>query len=392
MKRIPSVAWIAAAGIAALAVLFFSIAEQQTDAGPGDAQNWLWRKGASLFGKSNSNDLDSIEKETARLKASLKTARLQNAELDALKNEIEAVKATFWNTDRDGEPESKLHDLIRDAAGRAEAISTLGDCKVTPVNKELSCVDVDLLVIDDYGKIIRFFAEVEKCTPRLSWRRFELRLAPARVAPGKPGMIYMTGQIRVFKYVPKAKPGNLNAADSPSTANTKADGGRDKLYSEKLREHDELKAELDRINRDLKSGEKLISEMEQYQRLLDSDPFFLFKLFALSRELPPDVLATSLRFNEGICDLALQTQNPRFDPARHLRFPFWTIVRIQRRIVSDTAFSFTITFRADAQSKFTGDSDRLSDDQIETAGKLNIFAPERVPDSTVNPNGTAAAG
>ena len=176
-----------------------------------------------------------------------------NADLDsfeALQDKYEDSLATYWNADRDGEPETQLRNLINDAAQNAKAnLQTLGSVRTSTINTELSYADLDFTVVDEYSKVIRFFAEVEKCTPRLSWRRVELRLEPTRAravtAPGRPGaaattatatttpaqMFRATGQVRVIKYSPAgntskttagAKAAGSTAAARPATGTTPA--------------------------------------------------------------------------------------------------------------------------------------------------------------------------
>ncbi len=170
------------------------------------------------------------------------TTTLNNEEkelqaFDDLEDRYEASLTTFWNADRDGQPETELRNLINDAAERAKAnLQTLGSVRTSNINGELSYADLDFTVVDEYDKVIRFFAEVEKCTPRLAWRRVELRVEPTRAravtAPGAartgttaatatttPAQMFRTtGQVRVVKYSPagnsSAKTGTATAAKS----------------------------------------------------------------------------------------------------------------------------------------------------------------------------------
>ena len=163
-----------------------------------------------------------IKNETNKLNTEMAN---EQAFLD-LQDDYEDSLASYWNADRDGEPETELRNLINDAAQRAEAnIQTLGSVRMSTINNELSYADLDFTVVDEYNKVIRFFAEVEKCTPRLSWRRVELRVEPTRAravtAPGArqnntaaaatttAQMFRTTGQVRVIKYSPA---GNTSAA------------------------------------------------------------------------------------------------------------------------------------------------------------------------------------
>ncbi len=178
------------------------------------------------------NVRNEIKKETNTLNA--ETEKL-NA-FEELQDKYEDSLATYWNADRDGQPETELRNLINDAATAAKAnIQTLGSVRISTINNELSYADLDFTVVDEYDKVIRFFAEVEKCTPRLSWRRVELRVEPTRAravtgpnarqnnataaATTTPAQMFRTtGQVRVIKYSPAGNTAKTTTAKISTTA------------------------------------------------------------------------------------------------------------------------------------------------------------------------------
>lgn len=180
-------------------------------------------------------DMNRIRQE---IKNDTKTLEAETANLDAFENlqdSYEDSLTTYWNADRDGEPETELRNLVNDAATRAEAnLQTLGSVRTSTINNELSYADLDFTVVDEYNKVIRFFAEIEKCTPRLSWRRVELRVEPTRArAVTGPGarqnnataattttaqMFRTTGQVRVIKYSPAGNAAGKSAAGTKTAA------------------------------------------------------------------------------------------------------------------------------------------------------------------------------
>lgn len=181
-------------------------------------------------------DMNRVRQE---IKKETSTLNTESANLDAfeeLQDRYEDSLTTYWNADRDGQPETELRNLINDAAKNAEAnIQTLGSVRTSTINNELSYADLDFTVVDEYSKIIRFFAEVEKCTPRLAWRRVEIRVEPTRArAVTGPGarqnaaataatttptqMFRTTGQVRVIKYSPAGNSKTTAAAKTATTA------------------------------------------------------------------------------------------------------------------------------------------------------------------------------
>jgi len=184
-------------------------------------------------------DIDNVR---AEIKKETNTLNAESANLQAfedLQDSYEDSLATYWNADRDGQPETELRNLISTAAQNAEAnIQTLGSVRTSSINNELSYADLDFTVVDEYSKVIRFFAEVEKCTPRLSWRRVEIRLEPnrARAVTG-PGarqnnttavtttpaqMFRTTGQVRVIKYSPAGNTAKVSTTSTSAAASTMA--------------------------------------------------------------------------------------------------------------------------------------------------------------------------
>ena len=195
--------------------------------------------GGTLF--PTETDMARVRQEIKNDTSKLEAARKNKQELDALEAKYEASLATFWNADRDGEPETELRNLINDAAQAAQAnLQTLGSVRTSNINNELSYADLDFTIVDEYNKVIRFFAEVEKSTPRLSWRRVEIRVEPTRAravtGPGAANrqnaaaaaattstaqMFRTTGQVRVIKYSPAGNgSGKTATAAGAKTATT----------------------------------------------------------------------------------------------------------------------------------------------------------------------------
>lgn len=185
-------------------------------------------------------DIESVRTD---IKKDTNALHAAEAELDAfedLQANYEDSLAGYWNADRDGQPETELRNLVSTAAQNAEAnIQNLGSVRTSNINNELSYADLDFTVVDEYSKVIRFFAEIEKCTPRLAWRRVEIRLEPNRAravtGPGaRPGaaatatttptaqMFRTTGQVRVIKYSPAGNTAKVTTTASKTTTTASA--------------------------------------------------------------------------------------------------------------------------------------------------------------------------
>ena len=181
-------------------------------------------------------DMNRVRQEIKKDTSTLNTETANLDEFEDLQDSYEDSLTTYWNADRDGQPETELRNLINDAATNAQAnIQTLGSVRTSTINNELSYADLDFTVVDEYSKIIRFFAEVEKCTPHLAWRRVEIRVEPTRArAVTGPGarqnnataaatttptqMFRTTGQVRVIKYSPAGNTKTAAAATKTATS------------------------------------------------------------------------------------------------------------------------------------------------------------------------------
>ena len=250
----------------------------------------------------------------------------------------------LWNTERDGQPETRLRDLVNDAAKRAEVnFQSLGDVRITPIDAKHSYAHLDLDIVDEYGKVVRFFDEIEKKTPRLAWNRVELRVnsardriaaelqdAPPVAASAKS--IRMSGRIRVIAYTPSADPSVF-------------------------------------------AGKKWNEEIP----IAAGDTDFLTLLYDLSVSLPDDALVTDFRLVDGWkCEFAIQTRDRSADIPRHLRFPAWVIARVQRRVISNDVYSFSVALQKKDNPEPRKDS-VTPDKKIAAIVALNLFDPEAVP-------------
>ena len=114
-------------------------------------------------------------------------------------------------------------------------------------------------------------------------------------------------------------------------------------YSDLVAERNAIRYKTNKIKANMKKAEKIQKELEKNSAISAGDPVFLNKLYDLSIALPEDALVTSFRFNDGNCDLQIQTQNRNMDLSQRLHFPYWRIARLQQRIISDTVVTFTVS-------------------------------------------------
>ena len=113
-------------------------------------------------------------------------------------------------------------------------------------------------------------------------------------------------------------------------------------YSDLVTERNAIRDKTKKIKADLKKAEKIKKELEKNSTISAGDPSLLNKLYDLSLALPQDTLVTQFRFNDGNCDLNIQTQNRNIDLSQSMHFSYWKIGRLNQRI-SDTIVTFTVS-------------------------------------------------
>ena len=114
-------------------------------------------------------------------------------------------------------------------------------------------------------------------------------------------------------------------------------------FSVLVAERDGIRDNIKRINAELNKLNKGRKDLEKNSTITAGDTVLVGKLYDLSLALPEDALVTNFRFNDGNCDLAIQTQNRNTDLSQRLHFSYWRIQRLQQRIVSDTIVTFNVT-------------------------------------------------
>ena len=287
--------------------------------------------------------LISFDLSETRIEDPPEPAQEQQTEPDDRKQPDIYAGVPLWNTEQNGQPEIKLPELIRDAAKRANVnLQSLGDVRIDSIDAGHSYAELDLDVVDEYGKVVRFLDEIEKKTPKLPWRRLELRVNSAREriaselqdgasAAASAKAIRMSGQIRVIAYDPAAGP-----SASPK-----------RFWTDDM-------------------------------PVSPGETDFLTLLYDLSVSLPDDALVTVFRLDNWKCEFVIQTLVLYTDLPRYLRFPAWNIGRLQKRILSDDVCTFSVALQKKDNPEPRKDS-VTPDKKIATIVALNLFDPEAVP-------------
>ena len=288
-------------------------------------------------------------------KKSVAPAQERKTEIGSVENQDIFADVFFGNKESNGNVAIELHNRINDVARRVEVnLQPLDAVRIKSIDAYHSCADLDFSLVDEYSKIIRFLAEVEKVTPRLSLRLVhEFGIYPVRAVDSQQKgaalmsdtkMFRLTGQFRVITYTPVK-----NEFELPPIASAS-------------------------------SGEKQKSE----EPLSAGDTSFLTKLHDLSLVLPDNVFVNSFRLsNDGTVTLSILTQERNTD-FRHMIFHYWRVFRIQMKPTSDKLFAFTLILaKTESPPQPQQDSESLKN-IVETMVARNIFDPDRISKKDAN--------
>ena len=81
-----------------------------------------------------------------------------------------------WKEDRHGMVDTELRRLVSNAARSVElTLDSLGAVKSNRINADFYHAELDVSARANYEDVIKFFKAVEKITPKVTWRRVDIR-------------------------------------------------------------------------------------------------------------------------------------------------------------------------------------------------------------------------
>ncbi|MDR0933178.1 MAG: hypothetical protein LBM70_09205 [Victivallales bacterium] len=172
----------------------------------------LWQFSGSFAGLMPSEDrISNIEREIKQLKQQNTQLRSRKKANDELKKLYLSRLEGYWNEERDGAVDTELRNRVQQAAREVDLkLNTLGSVRVSPINSELYYAEIDLSTSGPVETLVHFLGKIQEISPKLAWRRLELRPDAGRNAES-PGSLVLNGAIRVIGF-------DKNEADSSGGA------------------------------------------------------------------------------------------------------------------------------------------------------------------------------
>lgn len=139
----------------------------------------------------NEQDLLALRRDQKRLQRELVIAVDQQRKRALFKNSTEQ----FWIVKRDGEPGTKIHATVEDAAKFAGIkLRVLGNLRRSKVCDGVVFLEFNIAATAPMKALSLFINELEQKTPRFYWQRLSMRPAGAQA----PDQVLMNGNLRFF--------------------------------------------------------------------------------------------------------------------------------------------------------------------------------------------------
>ena len=99
----------------------------------------------------------------------------RNAAEKLLKDYNQVIEGA-WKEEKHGMVDTEFRRLISQAARSVElTLDSLGAVKTSRINADFYYAELDVSVRTGYEELIKFIQAVDKVSPRVSWRRFDIR-------------------------------------------------------------------------------------------------------------------------------------------------------------------------------------------------------------------------
>ena len=139
---------------------------------------------ASLFPDERS--IADAKRELVKCRKAYEKALEEKQANDRLFQSYNQVIGEAWKEDKHGMVDTEFRRLVSNAARSVElTLDSLGAVKSSRINADFYYAELDISARANYEDLIKFFQAVEKISPKVSWRRIDLR--PDRRPPwGRP--------------------------------------------------------------------------------------------------------------------------------------------------------------------------------------------------------------
>lgn len=116
------------------------------------------------------------KRELVNCRKSYEKALEETRKNDKLLKDYNQMIENAWKEDRHGMVDTEFRRLVSNAARSVElTLDSLGAVKSNRINADFYHAELDVSARANYEDVIKFFKAVEKITPKVTWRRVDIR-------------------------------------------------------------------------------------------------------------------------------------------------------------------------------------------------------------------------
>ncbi len=148
---------------------------------------------AGLF--PSETTLDNARRECKQAEADLALAEQRLANFTDVEARFRKLRESSWVESRDGAPDVELRKRIEGAARKAGLdLTSIGAVRRSRINNDLSFLELEVNAASTLELLSAFWLELSGVTPRLSWKRVDLRPELAQ----NSDRIFFSGTLRLI--------------------------------------------------------------------------------------------------------------------------------------------------------------------------------------------------
>ena len=124
----------------------------------------------------SADKVKNAERDLKRKKVAYDSAMKEKADADKVKEDFYAMVRNSWQEPKHGMVESTLRQMVSDTAkAQMLKLASLGSVKTSRLNSDFYYAELDVTFQASYPEMLRFVASIQKLSPKLFWKRFDLR-------------------------------------------------------------------------------------------------------------------------------------------------------------------------------------------------------------------------
>lgn len=124
----------------------------------------------------SADKIRNAERDLKRKRIAYESAMEEKKKADEVKELYYAIVRNSWQETKHGMVENTLRQMVSDAAkAQSLKLASLGSVKTSRINNDFYFAEIDVTFQAPYPDTLKYMAAIQKLSPKLSWKRFDLR-------------------------------------------------------------------------------------------------------------------------------------------------------------------------------------------------------------------------